>query len=251
MQKNGHHADRFAFTLIELLVVISIISLLIALLLPALQSAQEAGRMAACLSNQRQVALAFTSYLSDNNGWYPEDNIPTRVWPDWTDLLVESGYASSRSMYRCQSFLSTTPQDKRVPAPGGIMATRYPGTGYNGHHIGGSISIVYPSDWQIISRTARHDELTLASKGMLVADTKRGANDERGSLIVWDQASAFTSVIGSLWPHHQSNTSLNVMYLDAHAESVRVGDSNPYDILGGRGGATSYVPFFTGGRPNR
>lgn len=59
------------FTLIELLVVVSIISILAALLLPALVRAKDVGRRAVCLSNLRQVGIAMQGYADDN-----EDRIP-------------------------------------------------------------------------------------------------------------------------------------------------------------------------------
>ncbi len=63
-----------AFTLIELLVVISIIALLIGILLPALGAAREAGRSAACKSNERQLAVGMTRYATDNRGDLPGPN---------------------------------------------------------------------------------------------------------------------------------------------------------------------------------
>ena len=64
-------SGRHGFTFIELLVVIAIIAVLTALLLPALATAQQAARKAACLSNLRQIGLAIQSYAGDNEGKIP------------------------------------------------------------------------------------------------------------------------------------------------------------------------------------
>jgi len=119
------------FTLIELLVVISIIGILGALLLPALNVAREQGRRTVCLSNLRQLTLAWMQYADDYNGWLPHSDVryteegavgnwwiyadPTlgdcpfsdiasqSVWDD----AIKSGemwpYINEPKMYRCPS----------------------------------------------------------------------------------------------------------------------------------------------------
>jgi prepilin-type N-terminal cleavage/methylation domain-containing protein/prepilin-type processing-associated H-X9-DG protein len=55
------------FTLIELLVVIAIIAILMAILMPSLNRAREQGKRASCLSNLKQLQLAWIAYAGDND----------------------------------------------------------------------------------------------------------------------------------------------------------------------------------------
>src|SRR6059058_5616632 len=77
-----------AFTLVELLVVIGIIALLISILLPALNKAREASRVAACLSNLRQLGNIHATYVAENKGYI----VPCDIG-DWMTAPGPNGYA--------------------------------------------------------------------------------------------------------------------------------------------------------------
>jgi len=81
---------RGGFTIIELLVVVSIIAILAALLLPAINMARSAARKIQCANNIRQVGLAINAYADDWEGIYPpaRQRLPGGTQVHWFELTA-------------------------------------------------------------------------------------------------------------------------------------------------------------------
>jgi len=92
---------RKGFTLIELLVVIAIIGILAAMVFPVFARARESARKAVCLSNVKNIALAFQMYLADNNDTLPPREHRQEVF-DYFDTAPGGGTLSEDSYGHCK-----------------------------------------------------------------------------------------------------------------------------------------------------
>lgn len=102
-----NYQSRKGFTLIELLVVIAIISVLIGLLVPAVQKVREAGNRLQCLNNIKQIGLACHNYVQANNSFPPAVLMDRSVTdsgdythnfgPNWLVLILP--YVEQEALY--------------------------------------------------------------------------------------------------------------------------------------------------------
>ncbi len=182
---------RFAspgFTIIELLVIIAIIALLTGILLPALAGARTAAVRVACLSNQRQLALAATVYTDENRGHFmpalytdfAADPAKRVAW-DFVEVFTASGVRTSPgalwdatdagAVMQCPA--SDGP-DNWSPGSGGFAAAAgeqpFTGYNYNTSYLGGPTVGPDPthprgdgprwaSDGTLLAPSARIDEI--------------------------------------------------------------------------------------------
>lgn len=113
---------RKSFTLIELLVVVAIISILVAMLLPALARVRAAAQQTVCANNLRQTGTAAMMYVNIHNGMIPRGAATQQATGDiwfiaflpFLSLDEETQDYRQVQIYRCPSYPKTAPREQTV-----------------------------------------------------------------------------------------------------------------------------------------
>jgi len=169
------------FTLVELLVVMTIISILGALLVPALVRARIAARSANCKSNLRQVGMAVEMFKINHNDLYPPVCNPAFLKFWWGK---RSGYGHKAAIDRRKGYLAAYLAGGEIGICPQFASSRFElvasgataGYAYNSYYIGGNGDAIFPdwSNWPGLP--ARDGEVFNPTRTIMFADSAQADN---------------------------------------------------------------------------
>ncbi len=171
-----------AFTLIELLVVITIIGILAGIALPVFNSVQVKSAQTKCLAQAKQVGLALKLFASDNDGNYPQKDIPTGIGTPTTSnnafAALFPTYVQNESIFwnkLAKGYCKNTAPDNRLDAAGTYPNTQTLASGENAYgYMMGLTDTDNPSYPLVFDATTATNAATYSSNSTVAGGTWGG-----------------------------------------------------------------------------
>ena len=188
------------FTLIELLVVVAIIGILASMLMPSLSKAREASLRAVCISNLKQISIAYVFYSDENNEYYVQHS-------NWgTSIGRESGNTSGNGNRIINDYVDTTqiaecPSDKGDELWGHDGSYKYIGSSYQETN---SHQVTWGVDYLTGNNPRKANYFAETSKKFVTGDFPNHQNRD------WQNGQ-------SRWHGDWKIRRLNMLFLDGHA----------------------------------
>lgn len=232
------------FTLIELLVVIAIIAILAAILFPTFAQAREKARQAACLSNMKQIGLAFLQYNQDYDEYFP--GLYSGDWGNSTARWMDNiqPYVKNTQIFNCPS--DADQGNKYIPNRGTLDLNATPPDGFGSY-------VASNAYWGNASGGGGAEWAGPMSGAQNVTNAIPAIEDPAGTFLVgdgngsfqlawawnnggWGQPTALDTTVKPASIHGQSSTPTNlegmviarhqnmtnILFCDGHAKSMRL-----------------------------